>query len=268
MASQYDAIGSRYNVFKELSTSVVERENVKQAVTPYLSKTDKPRVLDLACGTGYYSKLLLDWGADYVHGTDLSGGMISAADSTLAAHPDYKGRCTFEVANALDQGRIKGQEPFDIVIGAWLLNYASDREEMGKMFDTISANLREGGVFVGITPTATDDVDGLAQQPMYHMFPESWPITVEYYERLESGDGWKTEVSSQAVSGQENVKFRNYHLKKSLYEKGAREGGMKGKLEWRDVKVPDIARQGAMSEELWKVFLDSGTHMGLLVVER
>lgn len=65
MASQYDEIGPGYSDIKKLVTSMVEEVNVRQAVQPYPAKMAHPRrILDLACGTGYYSKKAIDWGAD------------------------------------------------------------------------------------------------------------------------------------------------------------------------------------------------------------
>lgn len=47
--------------------------------------------------------------------------------------------------------------PFDVVFGAWWLNYASNGEEMAKMLHNASLNLRSGGHFIGITPPPTND---------------------------------------------------------------------------------------------------------------
>lgn len=268
MSSQYDTIGSKYSVIKEMITSVMEEENLRTATMAYLSRTEKPRVLDLACGTGFYSKKALDWGADYVVGVDVSSGMVQAAKDLLSKDDNkYHGRIKFEVGNVLDLGKLEGEPPFDIVLGAWLLNYAGSLDELTSMFRTIAANLKDGGVFVGLTPSAVEDVDALARRwtETQAKLPQGFPIQVHYYERLPSGEGWKTEVGNTA--GAEKISFKNFHLKKSLYEAGARGAGLQGRMEWPEVEIPERVKAGLINEG-WKMYVDGGRHMGIFVVEK
>ncbi|ROW01833.1 hypothetical protein VPNG_07771 [Cytospora leucostoma] len=264
MTPQYDAIGSKYAIFKTLPTSIVERENLKDAVLPYLSKFPKPRVLDLACGTGYYTKNAIDWGADYVLGVDISSGMVDVAKQYLSQDTKYADKVDYKVGDALSLGKVDGEEPFDIVIGAWLLNYASDLEEMTKMYQSISTNLKEGGVFIGIGPPPAEDVDAIAKRwtEIQKGFPEEFPVRIDYFERLESGLGWRTEVSNTA--GGEKVSFRNFHLKKSVYEEAAQKGGLGGTVVWPEVRIPEEAR----ADGLWEVYERGGRHAATFVVEK
>ncbi|KUI56464.1 Demethylmenaquinone methyltransferase [Cytospora mali] len=267
MAPQYDAIGSKYAVFKTLPTSIVERENVRAAVLPYLSRSSKPRVLDLACGTGYYSKNSIDWGADYVLGVDISSGMVDVAKEIISQDTKYADKIKFKVGDALSLGKVDGEEPFDIVIGAWLLNYASSLEEMTKMFESISANLKKGGVYIGITTSPVEDVDMAVKRWMEIQaeFPEIFPIRKDYYERLPSGQGWASEISNN--SGGEKVTFKSYRLKKSVYEEAARKGGLRGSLVWPEVSIPEEAR-GPLTEGVWEMYERGCGHMGMLIVEK
>ncbi|CAN8099989.1 unnamed protein product [Discula destructiva] len=267
MTSQYDAIGSKYNVFKEVITSVVEEANMRKALMPYLIKNPKARILDLATGTGHYSKKAIDWGADFVLGVDLSKAMVEAAKDTLSRDDKYKDKVRFEVGDALNLDSVEGEEPFDIVLGVWLLNYASSLEEMTRMFGTIAASLKDGGVFIGLTPTPTGDVDAMARRVTESRasVPKNFPIHVDYYERLESGDGWKTEISSTGPGNQ--FAFRNFHLKKSLYEEGARRAGLKGKVEWPEIEIPQQARK-VLAREGWEAYMDEKDQIGMLIVEK
>lgn len=283
MASQYDEIGPGYSDLKKLVTSMVEEVNVRQTVQPYLAKMAHPRrILDLACGTGYYSKKAIDWGADYVLGIDQSQAMVEVARDCLISQDDphqskYGSKVRFEVGDALGQGRVAGEDPFDMVIGCWLLNYAANADELAKMFRTISANLKPGGggVFVGLVPAAVEDVDDLAARwpRMQARQPADFPVRVRYYERLPSGEGWKTEVANTTASG-ETITFRNFRLKKSVYEEGARAAGIasagKG-LEWRDLTLPGPIK--AQLDQLgWTAYFDGfrpdGRNIGILVVEK
>lgn len=265
MASQYDEIGSKYESFKTLPTSMIEEASLKDTIEPWLAKFPNARVLDLACGTGYYSKKLLDWGAGYVLGVDSSSGMVDAAGEVLRKDPAYAGKVNFRVGNALDLGQIGHEEPFHIIVGVWLLNYASDLEEMTSMYRTISANLKDGGVFIAITPPPAEDVDELAENwtRIMAQYLEALPSRVHYYERLPSGQGWKTEISSLTKDAQ--FSFRNFHLRKSVYEEAARGGGMNGKLEWKERTIPE--RVATASDELSKMCVEN-THTGVLVVEK
>ena len=266
MASQYDEIGAKYNVFKRLPTSIVEEENVKDAILPYFSKLDNPRVLDLACGTGYYSHKLLQWGAGYVYGIDLSTSMVEVARQTVSKEQKQEGVLRFSAGNALTLGKIPDEERFDMATGFWLLNYSSNLDEMTQMFRSISANLKDGGVFVGITPHPTDDVTAFADMTNEAQRTQEtrWGVRVNYYEELESKEGWRTEV----IGGVEHkVAFKNFHLKKSVYEEGARAGGMKGKLIWRKIQLPQEALD-KMGPAFWELYFTKGPHMGVIVVEK
>jgi len=76
MSTQYNAIGTRYNDMKALPAVKLERSNTKEAVNPYVQEAN---VLDLACGTGYYSLAMLEWGARNVVGVDISEAMVEGA---------------------------------------------------------------------------------------------------------------------------------------------------------------------------------------------
>lgn len=99
-------------------------------------------VLDLACGEGHYTRKLRQSGADRVVGSDLSERMIELARAQEAAEPlgiEYR---------VEDAATITSQENFDLVVAAWLLVYAHDREELERMCRAVASRLRPGGRFV------------------------------------------------------------------------------------------------------------------------
>ena len=162
-----------------MPTSLIEQASFQETIQPWLARFLDARVLDLACGTGYYAKKLLDWGAGYVLGADSSGGMVGAAEDLIRKDKCYTGRLNFQVGNALDLGKIGDEKPFDIVVGIWLLNYASDLEEMTRMYCSISANLKDGGVSIAVTPPPAEDMDA---------FAKDWTeITASTYRSCQSG---------------------------------------------------------------------------------
>lgn len=265
MASQYDEIGSKYASFKTLPTSMIEEASLKETIQPWLAKFPDARVLDLASGTGFYSKKLLGWGAGYVLGVDSSTGMVDAAEELFRKDGILTGKASFRVGNALDMGKIEDEEPFDIVVGVWLLNYSSSLEEMTSMYRTISANLKDGGVLVALTPPPAEDVDEVAMNwtKTANQYLDALPVRTEYYEKLQSGQGWKTEISS--ITKGAEFSFRNFHLRKNIYEEAARSGGLKGKLEWKEPTVPE---QVAKATDAFSKMCLEIRHTGILTVEK
>lgn len=133
------------------------------------------------------------------------------------------------------------------------------------MYRTISANLKSGGVLIALTPPPAEDVDELAMiwTRTANRYLDALPIRTEYYERLESGQGWKTEISSVTEGAQ--FSFRNFHLQKNIYEESARSGGLNGKLEWKEPTIPEQIAKA--TDELSKMCLEI-RHMGVLTIEK
>lgn len=83
--------------------------------------------------------------------------------------------------------------PFDIVFGAWLLNYASDREGLVDICRNIALNLRDSGHFVTVTvpppPTADDPRASVEAEARVRSLAEggSWGLVYRYVEDVEDG---------------------------------------------------------------------------------
>jgi len=294
---QYDAIGTKYDFFRTHPITQVEAFNLRAAVTPYLVGVPSaqnggrgPRVLDLACGTGHYSRKLLDWGAAYVLGVDVSPEMIEAANQESSPNTS-SGKLEFRVGDALTMGRIVAEDDeedlFDIVTGVWLLNYAEDSTQMTQMWNTISANLSGGGVFIGILPpgphsTSTTTTAGpVPSGEQLDRFTgrinakfssrdrikrlDNWSLN--YFEKLESGDGWRLEVKGgePGPGGENQVVLRALHLGREIFESSARRGGMKGSLEWREAERPENALE-IRDQEWWDAYFEVAAHMSVLIV--
>ena len=73
-------------------------------------------VVDIACGEGFYTRLLRQNGACQVVGVDLSEGMIELARQQESAHP-------LGIKYLLGDARnLRLPEQFDLAIAAYLLN--------------------------------------------------------------------------------------------------------------------------------------------------
>ncbi|KAK0639677.1 S-adenosyl-L-methionine-dependent methyltransferase [Cercophora newfieldiana] len=263
---QYNTFATSYDHARGIPTLHVETANLRSAVTPFIHNA---RVLDLACGTGYYSRKLLSWGAASVVGVDVSEGMIAVAKEGLNYTED-KGRLEFRVGDARDLG-VVGRGEYDLVTAVWLLNYARDEKEMRGMFEGIAGNLKEGGRFMGITlcPVKREEMDGLKgrMDGIREAKVRSWGVDVRYHEERLKGGGWGV-----TTDGGDVVKFVEFHLPMEVYEDSARKAGFKGAVEWREVVLEGEDREVAV-EEAGMEFFDEyfgilGPHFGLLVVEK
>ncbi|MCJ1449747.1 hypothetical protein MMC28_000075 [Mycoblastus sanguinarius] len=256
MSTQYDEIGTSYEEMRKLPAAILQDANVEAAVAPYIKGA---KVLDLACGTGYYSRKFLNWGAEKVVGVDISKAMIEGAKAASSSN-----ELSFQVGDCSKPVQFEGG-PFDLVFGAWLLNYASSGKDMANMFHTVALNLKNGGHFIGITQHPTQDPRehteaALAARPLQYGGVLVTPIR-------DVEDGVATHLVAITKSGK--VEFDAYHLRKGVFEKFAREGGLKGDLSWRPVIIPDGygGSLGAMGDEAWATYF-TVPHFSVLIVTK
>lgn len=245
MSTQYDTIQAPYDYTRKKSIAIIERENVQTTVAPFIKNA---RVLELACGSGFYTYTFLQWGASAVVGVDISPAMIAEArrqgSAVVASSPSSTrsgGSVDFILADCAKPTLYAGG-PFDLVFGAWLLNYAPDRAALVDMFRNICLNLRDGGHFVSVTvppaqdPTASLDAEFDARPP-----PEgSGGLVYSVVRDVE--DGIYFHVHGDTEVG--DLDFDCYHLRKDVYEAAAREAGLKGELRWGVTSVPERYLRG------------------------
>ncbi|MER6456150.1 class I SAM-dependent methyltransferase [Streptomyces sp900105245] len=99
-------------------------------------------VLDVACGTGFYSREFQRRGASDVLGVDISAEMIAAAR-------DIERRDPLGVRHEVgDVTELRPPERrFDVAVGVQCLNYAEDVAAMERMCRNIHRSLVPGGAF-------------------------------------------------------------------------------------------------------------------------
>jgi SAM-dependent methyltransferase len=228
---QYDSIQGPYDYIRGASIALIERENVHEKVAPFIKNS---RILELACGSGFYTYSFLSWGASSVLGVDISAIMIDEARRQGKEVSFIQADCS--IPTAYDGG------PFDLVFGAWLLNYAPDRATLVNMFQNIAKNLKEGGRFVSVTvPPSSNPIDSLNAEASARPMPAGSGYLI--YEHIKDvQDGIYFRVHGETPVG--DLNFECYHLKKELYEQAAREAGLNGKIEWDVTKVPERYLEG------------------------
>jgi len=225
MSEQYDTIQGPYDYIRTASIALIERENVQKTVAPFMKNA---KILELACGSGFYTYSFLEWGASSVLGVDISSVMINEAKRQGKAVSFIQADCS--EPKAYDGG------PFDLVFGAWLLNYASDHTGLVKMFRNIALNLKEGGKFVSVTvPPAQNPIDSLNAEVQARPFPPGSGYLI-YNHLKDVEDGIYFHVHGDTPVG--DVDFDCYHLRKDVYEKAAREAGLTVTV-WGVTDVPE-----------------------------
>ena len=139
---QYAGIG---NKFKDVAPTAMLRADI---LTPsFLDAVGNIRgkaCLDLACGDGYYTRLLREEGAERVVGVDISPTMIELAEAEEVKDPQGIKYLTSDITALPDLGE------FDTVTAVFLLHYASSKEELLKMAQAIARSTAGGGKFVTV----------------------------------------------------------------------------------------------------------------------
>jgi SAM-dependent methyltransferase len=140
--AQYDHIGSKHNEYAQTATlKRAESYTFFRMVGELAGK----RVLDLACGFGFYAKRLKQQGAVQVVGVDISPEMVRLACAQEHEHSEGIEYLVYDAAHLPQLGR------FDLVTAVYLLNYAPSKSQILGMFRSAYDNLVAGGRFVAYT---------------------------------------------------------------------------------------------------------------------
>lgn len=134
---QYDEIGEAYEGFKDLP---LEQYAAVPSFLAMVGDVHGKSVLDLACGTGFYSRELRRRGAADVLGIDISGRMTAVAEERERQQPLGVRYRVGDVAELPPPAR-----PFDLALAVQLLSYAPDLATTERMCRAAHANLRPGG---------------------------------------------------------------------------------------------------------------------------
>ncbi|MFI0780971.1 class I SAM-dependent methyltransferase [Streptomyces sp. NPDC021212] len=165
--AQYDCIGETYEKSKQLPLArFVERPSVSRL----LGDIQGRNVLDLACGSGFYTRLARRMGASRVTGVDVSAEMVGVAERIEEQEPLGIG---YRVGDAM---ALPSLGAFDTVMAIYLLNYADSQEAMQAMARTAAANLRPGGTFLSFNARPDLDLDGASLSRYGFSFDRAEPL--------------------------------------------------------------------------------------------
>ncbi|MFC5721644.1 class I SAM-dependent methyltransferase [Streptomyces gamaensis] len=229
---QYDEIGESYEGFKTLPLA---RYPECGSFLAMLGDLSGKSVLDLACGTGFYTRQARRLGARDVLGVDVSGEMVAAARAIEERGPLG---VRYEVADAAEPAVFGG--PFDVATAVYLLNYADDAAAMERMCRGVHANLRPGGEFFVLTQAPDFRFDG--------------PSTAKYgfrYEPEGTGEvGPRVRITALLDPP---IDFVTNYPRREVYEGALKAAGFTD-LTWVPLTVPQEGL-AAFGAEFWEDFL-------------
>ncbi|MEU5689436.1 class I SAM-dependent methyltransferase [Streptomyces venezuelae] len=151
---QYDEIGEAYEGFKALP---LEQYAAVPSFLAMVGDVHGKTVLDLACGTGFYSRELRRRGAADVLGIDVSAQMAAVAQELEHRRPLG---VRYRVGDVAELAPL--EQPFDLALAVQLLSYAPDIATTERMCRVAHANLRPGGELFVLNQSPDFDFEGPA----------------------------------------------------------------------------------------------------------
>jgi ubiquinone/menaquinone biosynthesis C-methylase UbiE len=139
MTTNYDPIAEQYKRAKQQPWRVhVEAFTLMRMIGNPTGKT----VIDIACGEGFYTRMIRQRDVAKVIGVDLSEKMIGLARASEAQQ-------RLGIDYIVGDGRnVGGAANYDLAVAAYFLNYTHDRAELNAMCSGIARCLKPGGRFV------------------------------------------------------------------------------------------------------------------------
>lgn len=231
--AQYDAIAEAYRDSKQLPfRTAIERYTLFEALGDVQGAT----VLDLACGAGFYTRLLKKAGAAAVTGVDVSREMIRLAEREEALDPVGCAYVCQDVADFSPETRAA-----DLVVAMYLLHYAGSREKLLRFLQVCREALRPGGRIVGFNDNVMSPPRGTVSWRKYGI-EKTGPLSAPnegdpIHYRFTNDDGRQFE-------------FHNFFLKPETYADAFRETGFRD-FRWLGVSL----EPGERSNPFWDDFL-------------
>ena len=235
MKSEYDDIASSYKDSKNLPfRKHIEAYTFLKTVG---SVKDK-ECLDLACGDGYYSRLMNTQGAKRVVGVDYSKEMISLAKS----HEESKeSSMSYIHSDAKSLPASIGQ--FDVVIATYLFNYSQSLSDLKAFAHSCYSCLKAGGRLIALNDSPENHPNHFKRYKKYGFVKHAdlplkiaSPITYDFFPDTDK-----------------NFSFKNFYFPKAYYEEALYASGFTD-VSWHD---PLVSKEGleTFGEDYWQDFL-------------
>jgi len=237
MADQYSRVGEEFQ--KTASRLLLRTALLTPAFISMAGDLHGSSCLDLACGDGYYTRLLRTAGADRVVGVDASEKMIQLAEveeEKLGQGIEY---LRGDVAHLPQLGE------FDLVTTVFLLHYARSEDELREMCRSIFRSVSESGRFLTINTNP--------EHPIREDTKYSFTRTSETPLR-EGGEL----VLSHYDDDELKYSLTFYHWSKETYERALSDAGFSS-VEWY-VPHPSLEAVESHGEEFWHDYDEHPNH--------
>lgn len=215
--AEYDTIAREYGASKQLAfREYVERYTLFELLGDVGGKV----VLDLACGEGFYTRLLSQAGARQVTGVDISGAMIELAEAEERGQPLG---CTYVRADAAE---FKPTGSVDVVAAAYLFNYAKTPRQLLRFCRTCHDALRPGGRLVGCNNNVLNVSGGPVSMRKYGL-ERTWARPL--------GEGDAIRYTLYNADGSQAA-FDNFYLSPETHAEAFEHAGFR-EFRWVDVSL-------------------------------
>jgi toxoflavin synthase len=232
--ADYDKFADRYDQTFQLAP--VRTQVEAYSILRLLGDVTGQAWLDLACGTGAYSRALRRRGAHPVLGIDLSPEMIGVAQTAEEEAPlDVK-------YLVQDVGAMDDLGQFDGALGAYLLHYGTSVDHLHRMCQGISRNLRPGGRFV--TYQLNPD---FSRQPGYYL---RYGTDLHFDPDIAFADGYPFSFRVK-VSGFESPELAIYYWSRQALDDALHTAGF-GLIRWI---TPELSPEATPESEWWQDYL-------------
>ncbi|MFI5547830.1 class I SAM-dependent methyltransferase [Streptomyces sp. NPDC051815] len=233
---QYDEIGEAFEGFKVLPLA---RYGEVPSFLAMVGDVRGKSVLDLASGTGFYSREFKRRGAADVLGIDISREMVSVARQL--EHNDPLG-VRYEVGDAAELRPF--EEPFDVAVAVQLLNYAEDVATVERMCRNVHRSLKPGAEFFVFNQSPDFRFDG----PPLDKYGFRCEPTGE-----EAGTGPRVRIT--ALLEGHPISFLTNRPRREVYVNALRAAGF-GEPTWVPVEVSPAGLR-AFGAEFWADLMEN-----------
>jgi ubiquinone/menaquinone biosynthesis C-methylase UbiE len=194
-------------------------------------------VLDLACGEGFYTRFIKRRGAARVVGVDISQGMID-----LARREEERNGLGIDYL-IQDVKQLVIDETFDVVVAAYLLNYAQTYNELLEMCSAITHRLKPGCRFMTVNNNPRQREDYFTSTRKYGFIKRAHGPLI---------DG--TPVDCIFFLGDNSFAITNYQLSVETHELAFKTAGFQH-VTWHDPE-PSADILNDTERNYWSDFLE------------
>ena len=213
-----------WSVEEDVSSEYQEHNNKNTFIINYvepslfreLGDVTGKNILDLACGSGHWTREVKRRKANIVVGVDINEPMIKEAKKV----DDIDGLEIQYFVGDVGSFSYMDNFQFDLVMSCWLLCYATSEQELRKFGMTAFEHLKPGGRFVSVTSILDDDT--IKKKGGYN------PILLTSFQLDQEGDwtdGCRVKATLFSNVDCPSVIFLNYYwkfetVKKALIDVG------------------------------------------------